>query len=302
MLSYGDAPRHFRQRSGSLESQQAFLMEGETHQPNPHVLAVPRRSTSTEILDDGSSYTSQSSVEYGTAPGYHHHHGGGGGTIHMPCARRRQRRGANIYANSGSMPNLAQQDAYRPPSRPTTTAYYVTGYPSQADPEPYSNGAYAYENETEGHYSVNTSSCYYQQQQQQQQHQQHYQQQHHQATAYHPHEAYRSYANDELDSLSHHSLSQHSLSQNNPYATLRPPRNNRPPSRNENITKNIQKALVAEHLRGWYSRNTGPKQVGAYDYERGSQHSLGYQTLSSTYGRSQRNASYSSGTHPSNPS
>ncbi|KAL2091499.1 hypothetical protein ACEWY4_013762 [Coilia grayii] len=267
-LSYEDGPQHFRQRSGSLESQQAFLTEAEAHAA-PYMPAAPRRSTSTEILDDCSSYTSQSSAD---APGYH-----GQAATHVPRARRlHQRRvGANIYANTGSMPNLAQQDAYRPPSRPTTTAYYVTGYPCQADPEPYSNGAYAYENESEGHYSVNSSSSYYY----------HQQQQHHQGTAYHPHEAYRSSSGyDELDGLSQH----------NPYATLRPPRNNRPPSRNENIHKNIQKALVAEHLRGWYNRNTGHKQPAAYDYDRGSQHSLGYQTMSSTYGHAHRNPSISS--------
>ncbi|XP_048110774.1 FERM domain-containing protein 4B isoform X1 [Alosa alosa] len=279
-LSYEDGPRHFRQRSGSLESQQAFLTEGEAHEA-PYMLAVPRRSTSTEILDDGSSYTSQSSVEYGSAaPGYHH----GGGANHMPRARRlhQRRGGANIYANTGSMPNLAQHDAYRPPSRATstTTAYYVTGYPCHNDPEPYSNGAYAYENESEGHYSVNSSASYYYPPQQQQ---------HHQApTAYYGHEGYRSgYGHDELDSLSQHNV----------YATLRPPRNNRPPSRNEHPPKNLQKALVAEHLRGWYNRNTTshkPPPAGAYDYDRGSQHSLGYQTMSSTYGHVPRNASYSS--------
>lgn len=242
------------------------------------MLAVPRRSTSTEILDDGSSYTSQSSVEYSTAPSYH---GGGGGTNHTSRARRvhQRRAGTNIYANTGSMPNLAQHDTYRPPSRATTTAYYVTGYPCH-DPEPYSNGAYAYENESEGHYSVNNSASHYHQQQPQHLH--NYQ------AAYHGHEAYRgSYGTDELDSLSQHNV----------YATLRPPRNSRPPSRNENGGKSLHKAIVAEHLRGWYNRNTGHKQQqhAAYDYDRGSQHSLGYQTMSSTYGHGQRNASYSSG-------
>lgn len=289
-LSYEDGPQHFRQRSGSLESQQAFLTEAEARQ-TPYMLpAMPRRSTSTEILDDGSSYTSQSSVEYSTGPSYHGG-GGGGGTNHMPRARRlhQRRTGGNIYANTGSMPNLAQHDAYRPPSRATTTAYYVTGYPCHADPDPYSNGAYAYENESEGHYSVNNSASYYHHQQQMpQHHHQHYQ------AAYHGHEAYRGgYATDELDSLSQHNV----------YATLRPPRNSRPPSRNDNCGggKNLHKAIVAEHLRGWYNRNTGHKQpqqqqqLGAYDYDRGSQHSLGYQTMSSTYGHGHRNASYSSG-------
>lgn len=278
-LSYEDGPQHFRQRSGSLESQQTFLTEAEAREA-PYLLAVPRRSTSTEILDDGSSYTSQSSVEYSVAPSYHG--GGGGSTNHMPRARRlhQRRAGTNIYANTGSMPNLAQHDTYRPPSRATTTAYYVTGYPCHGDPDPYSNGAYAYENESEGHYSVNNSASYYHHQQQPQHHHHHYQ------AAYHGHEAYRGgYGTDELDSLPQHNV----------YATLRPPRS-RPTSHNENGGKNLHKAIVAEHLRGWYNRNTGQKQQhGAFDYERGSQHSLGYQTMSSTYGHGHRNASYSSG-------
>ncbi|XP_063071353.1 FERM domain-containing protein 4B isoform X2 [Engraulis encrasicolus] len=328
-LSYEEGQQHYRQRSGSLESQQAYLTEAESHAHHSHPhhhgssggpylmsSTLPRRSTSTEILDDCSSYTSQSSADM--PGGYHHHHHHHGqpqhsATLHLPRARRlhQQRRagGSSIYANTGSMPNLAQhqQEPYsRPPSRPTTTAYYVTGYPT-SDSDPYSNGAYAYENESEGHYSVNSSassSYYYHQQQQHQQHQ-HPHQQHYQGTSYHPHEAYRSSSGttgggvyDELDGLSQH----------NPYATLRPPRNNnngsRPPSRlgNENMHKNIQKALVAEHLRGWYNRNTGPKQApggggggGAYDYDRGSQHSLGYPNMSPTYsGHGHRNPSFSS--------
>ncbi|XP_041748445.1 FERM domain-containing protein 4B isoform X2 [Coregonus clupeaformis] len=247
-----DGPQHFRQRSGSLESQSQFMVE--TTPPAP-TSVLARRSNSTEVLDDGSSYTSQSSVEY-TAPGNH---------THRPRDRRRGRKG-NIYANTGSMPNLAQTDTryntYQPPRapRPTTTAYYVTGYPSYTEPEPYCNRVY--DNEVEGHYNVHPS--------------------YNAAPAYQGHDAYSSrYGDDEMDSMAQ-----------NPYATLRPPRNRQAPPRTEHVTKNIQKALVEEHLRGWYHRSASHKQPQAYDYnQRGSQQSLGYQTMPAPYCRT---ASYSS--------
>uniref|UniRef100_A0A8C7VQR7 FERM domain containing 4Ba n=1 Tax=Oncorhynchus mykiss TaxID=8022 RepID=A0A8C7VQR7_ONCMY len=237
-----DGPQHFRQRSGSLESQSQFLVETV---PPASASVLARRSNSTEFLDDGSSYTSQSSVEY-SAPGNH---------THRPRDRRRGRK-SNVYANSGSMPNLAQTDAryntYQPPRapRPTTTAYYVTGYPSYPEPDPYSNGVYMYHNELEGHYNIHPS--------------------YNAAPAYHRHDAYSSrYGDDETDSMAQ-----------NPYATLRPPRNRHAPPRTEHVTRNIQKALVEEHLRGWYHRNASHKQPQAYDYnQRGSQQSLGYQTM-----------------------
>ncbi|XP_029947358.1 FERM domain-containing protein 4B isoform X2 [Salarias fasciatus] len=244
-LRSDDAPQHFRQRSGSLESQSQFVTE--TQPPAPAFAVSPaRRSNSTEVLDDGSSYTSQSSVEY-SAPGNHAH-------------RRRVRgRRKDLYANTGSMPNLAQADArsyaYQPRPRPTTTAYYVTGYPAYAEPEPYSNGVYGYDNETEGHYSVN--AAYYTPQ-----------------AAYHAHDVHAHYGHDEMDGMSQ-----------NPYATLRPPRN-RPAPRGagEQPVKSFHKALVAEHLRGWYHRNAAQKQSAYnYDYDRGSQQSLGYQTLPTPY-------------------
>ncbi|XP_070967670.1 FERM domain-containing protein 4B-like isoform X3 [Oncorhynchus clarkii lewisi] len=246
-----DDPQHFRQRSGSLESQSQ-----ETTPPAPAFVPF-RRSNSTEVLDDGSSYTSQSSAEY-TVPGNH---------THRPRDRWRGRKG-NIYANTGSMPNLAQADAcyntYQPPRapRPTTTAYYVTGYPSYTEPEPYSNGVYMYNNELEGHYNVNPS--------------------YHAEPANHGHDVYSSrYGDDEMDSMAQ-----------NPYATLRPPRNRQALPRTEHLTKNIQKALVAEHLKGWYQRNASHKQPQTYDYnQRGSQQSLGYQTMPAPYSR---NTSYSS--------
>uniref|UniRef100_UPI0037E7C558 FERM domain-containing protein 4B isoform X2 n=1 Tax=Semicossyphus pulcher TaxID=241346 RepID=UPI0037E7C558 len=249
-----DAPQHFRQRSGSLESQSQFLPETEPA-VQTFAFSPARRSNSTEVLDDGSSYTSQSSVEY-TAPG-----------IHMHRRRARGRHRKDMYANTGSMPNLAQPDtrcyAYQPRARPTTTAYYVTGYPSYAEPEPYSNGVYMYDNEMEGHYNVNPAY-------------------HPTPTAYHSHVMHSNYGNDELDGMSQ-----------NPYATLRPPRNRPMPRSNEQASKNIQKALVAEHLRGWYQRNAAHKQ-GAfnYDYDRGSQQSLGYQTMPAPYSHNS-NISYS---------
>lgn len=210
------------------------------------------------MLDDGSSYTSQSSVEY-SVPGNHTH-----------GRRVRGRHRKDMYANTGSMPNLAQPDtrcyAYQPRARPTTTAYYVTGYPNYPEPEPYSNGVYVYDNEMEGHYNVNPSY-------------------HHTQTAYQSHSVYGHYGNDEIDGASQ-----------NVYATIRPSRQRPVPRSNEQINKNIQKALVAEHLRGWYKRNTAQKQA-AYDYEydRGSQQSLGYPTTHAPQAYSSRNLSYSSG-------
>ncbi|XP_068450005.1 FERM domain-containing protein 4B isoform X3 [Clinocottus analis] len=248
-----DAPQHFRQRSGSLESQSRLMTEAEP--PVPTLTFSPaRRSNSTEVLDDGSSYTSQSSVEY-SVPGHH-----------TQRRRARGRHRKDLYANTGSMPNLAQPDtrcyAYQPRARPTTTAYYVTGYPSYADPEPYSNGAYMYD-EMEGHYSVNPSY-------------------HVGPTMYQSHDMHAHYGTDEMDGMSQ-----------NPYATLRPPRNRHAPRGNEPVVKNVQKALVAEHLRGWYHRNAAQKQTAYnYDYDRGSQQSLGYQTMPAPH--NSRNISYSS--------
>uniref|UniRef100_A0A669DAS3 FERM domain containing 4B n=1 Tax=Oreochromis niloticus TaxID=8128 RepID=A0A669DAS3_ORENI len=219
-----DSPQHFRQRSGSLESQSQLMIETKPTMPT---LTVPsaRRSNSTEMLDDGSSYTSQSSVEY-SIPGNHTH-----------GRRVRGRHRKDIYANTGSMPNLAQPDtrcyAYQPRARPTTTAYYVTGYPNYSELEPYSNGVYGYDSEMEGHYNVNPSY-------------------HHSQTAYQSPSVYGHYGNDEIDGASQ-----------NLYATIRPSRQRPVPRSNEQINKNIQKALVAEHLRGWYKRNTAQKQAAS---------------------------------------
>ncbi|CAL8339855.1 unnamed protein product [Lota lota] len=286
-LRSDDGPQHFRQRSGSLESQSNFLPE-----PEPPVPAFPqpgpRRSTSTDPLDDGSSYTSQSSAEHSSHP------------LHSTRAPSRQRvrgRRKELYANTGSMPNLAQHHPqpeprghdFQPRPRPTTTAYYVTGYPSYPEPEPYyHNGGYGYDsNEMEGHYSVNPS----------------YHQPHHPA-AYHAQDAYGRYSSEMDGGMS---------SVSNLYATLRPPRARPsmgpagppPPQQQQHQQqqqhyhqqqqhyqqqqpqRTVHKALVAEHLRGWYQRNTGVKQPEyEYEYDRSSQQSLGYQTMPAPYARS----------------
>ncbi|XP_018589653.1 FERM domain-containing protein 4B isoform X4 [Scleropages formosus] len=244
-----ESPQHFRQRSGSLESQCQLPPEGNSHRPG-FTLSNPRRSNSTEVLDDGSSYTSQSSTEYST-PGI---------ATSRTRDRRRHRQG-NIYANTGSMPNLAQSESRhyscQASALHTHTAYYVTGYtayPCYADPEPYSNGPYVYESELEGHYNLNPS---------------------YQVPTLHGPDRYGRYGDDETDGLPQ-----------NLYATMRPPRS-RP------VAKHLQRALVEEHLRGWYNRNAGNKQA-ASSYDRGSQQSLGYQTMPAPFGHSSRAMSYSS--------
>ncbi|KAF3689466.1 FERM domain-containing protein 4B GRP1-binding protein GRSP1 [Channa argus] len=248
-----DNPQLFRQRSGSLESQSQLPTETETTIPT-FAFSTARRSNSTEVLDDGSSYTSHSSVEYNVP------------NNHTQRRRARGRHRKEMYANAGSMPNLAQPDThcynYQPRSRPTTTAYYVAGYPNYTEAEAYSNGAYVYENEMEGHYNVNPSY-------------------HPTPAAYHSHKIHSQYDTDEIDGMTQSF-----------YATLRPPRNC-PPRSNEHVSKNIQKALVHEHLRGWYQRNAAHKQP-PYDYDRGSQQSLGYQTMPGPYSHNNRNISYSS--------
>ncbi|XP_030632989.1 FERM domain-containing protein 4B isoform X2 [Chanos chanos] len=254
-LRSDDGPQHFRQRSGSLESQSQLLpAENGPTAPAFHI-SPPRRSNSTEVLDDGSSYTSQSSAEY-YVPGNHG----------SRARDRYRRRKGNIYANTGSMPNLAQNNTHCHGQQPQawSTAYYVTGYPSYNEPEPYANGSYVYENEVEGHYNVNPS---------------------YHTPAYRGHDAYSCYGNDEMDGTSHH-----------PYATLRQQRS-RPPSRNEHIPKSVQKAMVVEQLRGWYTRNT--QRQASYDYERGSQYSMGYRTMPSQYGYNNRAMSYTTVATPS---
>ncbi|XP_061779920.1 FERM domain-containing protein 4B isoform X2 [Nerophis lumbriciformis] len=249
------APQHFRQRSESLESQSQLLPE--TEPPLPTFRISPtQRSNSTEVLDDGSSYTSQSSVE-NVIPGNHNHN-------HRRRTRGRHKK--DIYANTGSMPNLAQPEthcyAYHPRARPTTTAYYLAGFPGQMEPEPYSSGVHMYGNETEGHYSVNPSH-------------------HPKHAVYRAHDTRSRYGTDEIDGASQ-----------NLYATLRPPRN-RPGPRSEEQTRNFQKEVVTKHLVGWYQRNTAYKQ-GVYNYDRGSTQSVSYQTMPAPISHNNRNLSYSS--------
>ncbi|MEQ2187861.1 hypothetical protein GOODEAATRI_009029 [Goodea atripinnis] len=252
-----DASQHSHQRSGSLESLSQLMMETKLLVPSIPV-SPSRRCNSTEVIDDGSSHTSQSSVEYSAA----------GNHTHRRRARGRHRK--DQYTNTGSMPNLAQPDtrcyAYQPQGQPTTTAYYVTGYPNYVEPEPYSSRVYMYEDEIEGHYNVNPSY-------------------HHTQAAYYSHDVRSQYASDGIDVVSH-----------NVYATLRPPRNRPAHHSTEQVSKNIQRALVAEHLKGWYQRKA-PQKQGMYncDYDRGSQQGLSYQSMPAPYPQNHRNVCYSSG-------
>ncbi|XP_030624942.1 FERM domain-containing protein 4B [Chanos chanos] len=259
----------FRHRSGSLESQSPFLKENGSEKP-VFTLSPARRSTSTEALDDYSTYTSRSSMEYCPVAGSPHLHT----AEHRPYDYRHHRK-VEVYGNTGSMPNLVPNSsscAYTyQPTHPhyAPTLYYVSGYPSH-DYEPYSNGAYVYENEMEGHYNVNPSGYH--------------------GNGYHSgHSRYngRHYGIQGPDSFSQ-----------NPYATMRPPRGRQGP-RNELLAKNMQKALMVEHLRGWYHRSAMHRDparspVCSYDYDRGSQHSLGYQTMPAPFSHSSRTNSYSS--------
>uniref|UniRef100_A0A4W5PP72 FERM domain containing 4B n=1 Tax=Hucho hucho TaxID=62062 RepID=A0A4W5PP72_9TELE len=260
MVSDGNS-QSFRHRSGSLESQQQILKDTDSEKP-VFTLSPARRSNSTEALEDCSSFTSQSSLDY---PGNPHYC-----TLDSRTRNHQLHRRVEVYGNTGSMPNLVQNHIgcsylYEPPAHYAPTAYYVAGYPCP-DMEPYSNGAYVYENEMEGHYNVNPS---------------------YHVHNYHRHERYRTYSSDRADSLAQ-----------NPYATMRLPRTRQGP-RNEPLQKNMQKALVAEHLRGWYHRSGGHREAGrgmaGYDYDNGSQLSLGYQTMPAPFSHSSRTTSYSSG-------
>uniref|UniRef100_A0AAZ3P1T0 FERM domain-containing protein n=1 Tax=Oncorhynchus tshawytscha TaxID=74940 RepID=A0AAZ3P1T0_ONCTS len=253
-------PLSDQHRSGSLESQQRILKDTDSEKP-VFTLSPARRSNSTEALEDCSSFTSQSSLDY---PGNPHYC-----TLDSRTRNHQLHRRVEVYGNTGSMPNLVQNHIgcsylYEPPAHYAPTAYYVAGYPCP-DMEPYSNGAYVYENEMEGHYNVNPS---------------------YQVHNYHRHERYRTYSSDRADSLAQ-----------NPYATMRLPRTRQGP-RNEPLQKNMQKALVAEHLRGWYHRSGGHREAGrglaGYDYDNGSQLSLGYQTMPAPFSHSSRTTSYSS--------
>uniref|UniRef100_A0A8D0AR01 FERM domain containing 4B n=1 Tax=Sander lucioperca TaxID=283035 RepID=A0A8D0AR01_SANLU len=263
--AYSTSPHSFRHRSGSLESQPQLRKDTDSEKP-VFMLSPAHRSNSTEVLEDCSSYTSQSSLDYCGAANSHY------STLDSRTSTmHRLHRKVEVYGNTGSMPNLVQHHSgcsYSCETSPhyAPSAYYVAGYPCP-DMEPYSNGAYVYENEVEGHYNVNPS---------------------YQINGYHGHDRFRNYSSDRADSLSQ-----------NPYATVRPPRNREGP-RNELLAKNMQKALVAEHLKGWYHRSRGPREGGrgmlaGYDFDSGSQLSLGYQTMPAAFSHSSRTTSFSSG-------
>ncbi|XP_074140227.1 FERM domain-containing protein 4B isoform X3 [Sminthopsis crassicaudata] len=270
-LEPDSSPQHCRQRSGSLESQTQLLSELDDDKPF-FPLSKSQRSSSTEILDDGSSYTSQSSAEYycmtpSAGPYY---------TTQTLDTRTRGRRRSKKHhvstSNSGSMPNLAPKDVrnggYPKSQEQPSCSYFISGYPPYADYDLYYSGGYVYENDTEGQYSVNPSyrsSAHY---------------------GYDRHKEYRSYHEDEVDRVPP-----------NPYATLRLPR--KAPVKSEHITKNIHKALVAEHLRGWYQRASGHKDLGhslptSFDSDRGSQRNLGFAALQMPCSPSSRTSSYTS--------
>ncbi|XP_068454244.1 FERM domain-containing protein 4B-like isoform X3 [Clinocottus analis] len=251
------SPHCFRHRSGSLESQPRLRKDGDSEKP-VFVLSPAHRSNSTEVLEDCSSYTSQSSLEYcGAAHSHYSTLDSRTSTMH------RLHRKVEVYGNTGSMPNLVQTHSCENSAHYAPSAYYVAGYPCP-DMEPYANGAYVYENDVEGHYNVNPS---------------------YQINGYHGHDRFRNYSSERADSLSQ-----------NPYATVRPPRNREGP-RNELLAKNMQKALVAEHLKGWYHRNKvqgGGAMLARYDFDSGSQLSLGYQTMPAAFSHSSRTTSFSS--------
>uniref|UniRef100_A0A3Q2DPD8 FERM domain containing 4Bb n=1 Tax=Cyprinodon variegatus TaxID=28743 RepID=A0A3Q2DPD8_CYPVA len=258
------SPHCFRHRSGSLESQPRLRNATDPEKP-VFILSPSHRSNSTEVLEDCSSYTSQSSLDYCGAANSHY------STLDSrTLTMHRLHRKVEVYGNTGSMPNLVQHHSgcnYQCETSPhyAPSAYYVANYACQ-DIEPYANGAYVYENEVEGHYNVNPS---------------------YQMNGYHGHDRFRHYSSDGADSLSQ-----------NPYATVRPPRNREGP-RNELLAKNMHKALVAEHLRGWYHRSKGHREGGrglmaGYDFDSGSQLSLGYQTMPAAFSHSSRATSFSS--------
>uniref|UniRef100_A0A3B5M1R8 FERM domain containing 4B n=1 Tax=Xiphophorus couchianus TaxID=32473 RepID=A0A3B5M1R8_9TELE len=258
------SPHCFRHRSGSLESQPRLRKDTDAEKP-VFILSPSHRSNSTEVLEDCSSYTSQSSLDYCGAANSHY------GTLDSRASTmHRLHRKVEVYGNTGSMPNLVQHHSScnyqcETSSHYAPSAYYVASYTCQ-DMEPYANGAYVYENEVEGHYNVNPS---------------------YQMNGYHGHDRFRHYSSDRADSLSQ-----------NPYATVRPPRSREGP-RNELLAKNMQKALVAEHLRGWYHRSKGHREGGrglmvGYDFDSGSQLSLGYQTMPAAFSHSSRTTSFSS--------
>ncbi|XP_039184700.1 FERM domain-containing protein 4B isoform X1 [Crotalus tigris] len=254
-----------------LETQTAFLSETTSEKP-VFTLSKSQRSSSTEILDDGSSYTSQSSAEYycmtpNSKPCYSTQ------TLDNRTRNRRRSKKLNISASSsGSMPNLAQKDncngVYAKKQGQMPTSCYISGYAPSTGGDIYYNGGYVYENGTEGQYTVNPS---------------------YRSSAHYGYERryreFRSFHEDEMERVPH-----------NPYATLRLPR--KPSMKTEHITKNIHKALVAEHLRGWYQRASGQKEQvlglqAGFDADRESQRGLGCAGLQMLSCQSSHSSSFS---------
>ncbi|KAG6936128.1 FERM domain containing 4B [Chelydra serpentina] len=265
------SPEHCRQRSGSLESQTPLLSETPSEKP-VFSFSKSQRSSSTEILDDGSSYTSQSSAEYYCVPPNPNPYYSTQTLDNRTRGRRRSKKQNISAANSGSMPNLAQKDSrngvYQKSQEQPSSSYYVSGYSPYTECDVYYNGGYVYENGTEGQYSVNPS----------------YRSSVH--CGYDRYRELRPYHEGEMERVPH-----------NPYATLRLPR--KQVAKTQHITKNIHKALVAEHLRGWYQRASGQKDQGqslqaGFDSDRGSQRSLGFAALQVPCSPSSRASSFSS--------
>ncbi|XP_074813565.1 FERM domain-containing protein 4B isoform X2 [Natator depressus] len=265
------SPEHCIQRSGSLESQTPLLSETAGEKP-VFSFSKSQRSSSTEILDDGSSYTSQSSAEYSCVTSNPNPYYTTQTLDNRTRGRRRSKKQNISAANSGSMPNLAQKDSrtgvYQKSQEQPASSYYVSAYSPYTECDVYYNGGYVYENDTEGQYSVNPS----------------YRSSVH--CGYDRYRELRSYHEGEMERVPH-----------NPYATLRLPR--KQVAKTQHITKNIHKALVAEHLRGWYQRASGQKDQGqslqaGFDSDRGSQRSLGFAGLQVPCSPSSRASSFSS--------
>ncbi|XP_068185595.1 FERM domain-containing protein 4B-like isoform X2 [Antennarius striatus] len=226
------------------------------------ILSPAHRSNSSDVLEDYWSYTSQSSLDGCSAPPSHY------ATLDSRApSRHRLHRKMDVYGNTGSMPNLAPPHSgcgysCESPAHCAPSAYYPP-----PDTEPYANGAYVYEDDLEGHYNVNPS---------------------YQLNGYRGHDRFGRYHGDPSDHLSQ-----------NPYATVRPPRSREGP-RTELLARSMQKALVAEHLKGWYHRSRGHREGGTglppgYDFTGGSQLSLGPpHTTPATFSQSSRTTSFSS--------
>lgn len=241
-----------RPRRGSLESQTPLIVDS-VDGSTTFSISKSQRSNSTEVLDDGSSYTSQSSSEYYSTPPKQNYCYTTQTLDNRPRDRRRHKKQNFSAANSGSMPNLAHKDArnsvYQTSQNQPSSSYYITGYTAYHESDPYYNGGYIYENDTEGQYSVNPS---------------------YRSSMHYGYDHYMRYDSDQYMPL-------------NAYATLRLPKK-KPVKTTEQITKNINKAIVAEHLRGWYHRASYHKDSthglqGMVESDRGSQRSLCYASM-----------------------